>query len=185
MNNGFITLHRKFLETSFFNDSYAVHLAITLLLKANHEPKKIVFNGKELEILRGQCIVGRHKLALETGIAEGTIYEKLKLLKNINFININSNNKFSIVTICKYNFYQDKKFKLQQQIQQPVNNQSTTSQHKQQCNNDNKKELYNISNIIKETDKQKKQRLEREASPMPEHCKETLKKMGLLKREIK
>lgn len=137
MNNGFIVIWRKFLDTSFFTDSYAVHLAITLLMKANHRDKKFTFNNEEIEIKRGQCIVGRKALSLETGIHTSTIYRKLMLLQEVGFLNIKTNNKFSIITICNYSNYQDVKDRNEQQVEQPANNQRTTSEHKQQCNNDN------------------------------------------------
>ena len=128
---GYILIWRKLQDTSFYKNSYTLHLALHLLMKANHQDKKIVFNGEEVEIKRGQAIVGRKTLALETGISEGTLYDKLKILKKCDFINIKSNNRFSIITITNYESYQNPNNKKQQQKQQPANNQPTTSQHKQ------------------------------------------------------
>lgn len=107
MNNGFIVLWRKFKDTSFYDDSYAVHLSIELLLRANHKNKKIIFNGEEIEIKRGQCICGRKSLFKDTKIKPSTIRNKLSLLKKIGFLDISSNNKFSIITILNYNTYQN------------------------------------------------------------------------------
>lgn len=137
MNNGFIVIWRKFEETWFYKDSYAVHLALHLIMKANHETTKFVFNKQPMELVRGQCIVGRHKLALETGIAPSTIRNKLELLKNVGFLDIKSDSKFSIVTICKYSDYQDKKEHIGQQLGQPEDSQRTARGHIQQLNNDN------------------------------------------------
>lgn len=103
---GYILLWKRFLETSFYKDSVAVHLAIHLLLKANWEDKTTVFNGKEIIIYRGQLLGGRNQLALSLGVAPSTIRNKLLLLKNVGFLDIQHNNKFSIITICKYENYQ-------------------------------------------------------------------------------
>lgn len=48
-DNGFVYLWRKLLETSFYKDSYADHLAIHLLLNANYKELRTVFNGQEIE----------------------------------------------------------------------------------------------------------------------------------------
>ena len=83
MITGWIKLHRKLTQTSFYKDSQAVHLAIHLLLKANHSDVKIIFNNEEVSIKRGSMITGRHVLSRETGIHESTIYRKLKFLQNV------------------------------------------------------------------------------------------------------
>ena len=134
------------MNTSFYKNSFTVHLALHLLMEANHEEKKIIFNNEEIIIKRGQCITGRKGLSQETGIAEGTVYDKLKILEKVNFCNIKSNNRFSIVTILKYEDYQNKKTIKQQQNQQPANNQPTTSQQPANTNNNNN----NVNNDNKE-----------------------------------
>ena len=134
---GYIKVWRKFMQTSFYQDSYAVHLAIHLLLKANHKDMKITFNKKELEIKRGQCIVGRNKLHLETGISASTARNKLELLANVHFLDIKPNNKFSLVSICNYNGYQNVIGNFGQQNGQQKDNQRTTKgQPKDTYNND-------------------------------------------------
>ena len=147
MNNGFIIIWRKFTETSFYKDSYAVALCLHLLLKANHEDRKFTFNGQEQNLKRGQFITGRKVLSIETGIHESTIRLKLDLLQKVGFCTIKSTNKFSIITICKYSDYQDKKEKKNQKNHQPSDSQLPTNYQPsdsqlpqttiQQYNNDN------------------------------------------------
>lgn len=137
MNNGFIVIWRKFEDTSFYKDSYAVHLALHLIMRANHEPRNVLLNGNEIVINRGQCVCGRFSLAKETGMKPSTIRNKLALLKKLGFLDIKTNNKFSIVSICKYNDYQNKKEEKGQELGQPEDSQRTARGHKQQLNNDN------------------------------------------------
>ena len=154
MNNGFIVIWRKFKDTSFYKDSYAVHLALHLLMEVNHETKKFVFNGREIEIQRGECICGRKSLAYETGINTSTIWRRLHLLQSIGFLNIKANNKFSIITILNYNTYQNIKLKKEQHSEQQLNNQRTTTEQQlnnqrtqttiQQCNNDNNETMKQV-----------------------------------------
>ena len=135
MKSGFVVIWRKFQETSFYKDTHAVHLAIHLILKANHEAKTIVFNGKPLPIERGQCVCGRDVLARELGMNSSLVYRKLKILEKVCFLNIKSNNKFSLITILNYDTYQSIKPKAEHQIEQLANNQRTTSEQQNDTNN--------------------------------------------------
>lgn len=94
------------METSYYNDPLATHLANHLILKANHKDRLITFNKEKITIFRGQHLTGRKILAKETGINESTIRHKLELLQNVGFLTIKSNNRFSIITILKYDEYQ-------------------------------------------------------------------------------
>lgn len=122
---GFITLHRKITENPIWKNPNAGHLFVTLLLLANHEQTRFLWNGQEMVLERGQLLTGRFALSELTGIAPGTIYDNLRLLEKLGMISVKSNNKFSIITIVKYSDYQDKK--------ERPNNKPTTNQ--QQTNN--------------------------------------------------
>ena len=124
---GYIKLWRKMMLTSFYKDSHAYHLATHLIMKANHKDNRFVFNNKEVTIKRGQMITGRNKLSEETGMTSSMIHRKLTLFKNVGFITVKSNNKFSLITICNYEPYQ-KQF---DEDEQPANSQRTASEHKQ------------------------------------------------------
>jgi hypothetical protein len=101
-------------------------LFIDLLLRANHE------NGfwKGHEVKRGQLITGRKSLSKSTGLSEQAIRTSLERLKSTNEITIKSTNKFSIITICKYDDYQTTvtpKQPAERPATQPTNNQQTTT----------------------------------------------------------
>lgn len=93
-------------------------------MKANREPSKF----KTYTIERGQCIIGRKTLQLQTGISEQSIRTALERLKSTNEVTIKTTNKFSIITICNYDKYQDKKENINQQIKQASNQQLTNKQ---------------------------------------------------------
>lgn len=127
MRQGYILIWRRLLEASFYKDSFALHLALHLLLRTNHEPNKILYNNTEIEIKRGQTYAGRFSLSKETGIKPSTVRNKLALLKKIDFLDIKSNNKFSIITILNYNSYQNYKCKIGHQAKQQMDSQRTTN----------------------------------------------------------
>ena len=131
MENGWVKLHRKLTEWQWYQDSKTLHLFLHLLLTANHQPKK----WRKIIVERGQLITGRLSLKEQTGISEQSIRTVFEKLKSTNEITIKSTNKYSIVTICNYNKYQDDKREINQATNQQLTNNQPTTNHKQECNN--------------------------------------------------
>jgi len=102
----YVYLFRKIIETSFYKDSFALHLAIHCLLKANRFPRQVTLGNEIINLERGQFITGRHKLYLETGIKESTVRNKLSLLSKVGFLDIKTTTKYSIITVINYDKYQ-------------------------------------------------------------------------------
>ena len=120
MANGFITLHRMMLEWEWADDHYMVCLWVHLLLLANHEGKK--WHGMTIE--RGQLITDLRTLAKRTGLSIQQVRTRLDRLVESDCINKQITNKYTLITICNYDKYQD--------VQQTNNKQTT---NKQQTNN--------------------------------------------------
>ena len=129
--DGWIKLHRKLLDNPIFDKPELLQLFIYCLLKANHEPQKIIFNGQETEVSTGQFITGRTVIARDLGQKPITTYKRLKILKNIEILNIESNNRFSLVTVVNYGMYQSEEIKRNSKS----NNKGTT---REQLGNTNK-----------------------------------------------
>ena len=100
--NGWVKLHSKFLKWEWASDPNMVALFIYLLLKANF--KETEWKGVKLE--RGQLIFGREKASKDTGISVRTIRTCLERLKSTSELSVKTTNKYSIITICKYDSYQ-------------------------------------------------------------------------------
>lgn len=87
------------------------------------------FDGRLVK--KGQVIVGRKKLAEKLGLSEQCIRTCLDRLKKENQITIQTTNKYSIVTIVKWEDYQSKPEYINQpsnqDINQPVTNQQPAS----------------------------------------------------------
>lgn len=66
-------------------------------------------------------------------MSESMVYRYINLLKELKMLNIKSNNKFSVVTVEKWEDYQIRK----EEMNSKINNKRTTSEHKQEC-----KEIY-------------------------------------------
>ena len=137
--SGWIKIHRKFLDWEWFNKSEAVHLFLYMLLKANHKDNK--WQGNDVK--RGQFISSLSNISSATGITIQQIRTILKKLEKTNEIVVKSTSQFTIVTICKYECYQDENEDTNKRItnnQQTTNKQSTT----------NKNEKNNKENIYRE-----------------------------------
>lgn len=146
MSGGFITLHRRILEWEWYSDANTCRLFFHLLLSANHKDKK--WQGKEIK--RGQLVTGLHSLSEQTGLSIQQIRTSMNRLKSTGEITSKATNKFSLVTVVKYNSYQDKEGldnkqnnklgnKRTTNEQQSTNNQSTTTNNDNNGNNVNKK----------------------------------------------
>jgi len=85
-----------------------VHFFIHLLLTANFVKGK--FQGVDVE--RGQLVTGIKKLNADTGISEQSIRTCIKRLKLTGEITTKSTNEFTVITIVKYNDYQQYEKKL-------------------------------------------------------------------------
>jgi hypothetical protein len=110
-SQGHIKIDRRILNWEWYRDSNMVHVFLHLLLNANYADGR--FQG--VLVKRGQLIVGRLKLAMALGLTERQIRTCLNKLKMTNEISIQTTNKFSIVTICKYDSYQSSQLKSDQQ----------------------------------------------------------------------
>jgi hypothetical protein len=133
--SGWIKLHRKFLDWEWFNKSEAVHLFLYMLIKANHKNAK--WQGNDVK--RGQFISSLGNISNATGISIQQIRTILKKLEKTNEIEVKSTSQFTIVTICKYECYQDENETTNKPL---TNNQQTTN--KQSTTNKNDKKEKNI-----------------------------------------
>lgn len=124
MHRGYIKLWRKIRDSFVWQDADCLKLFIHLIMEANHKDTEFLFNGKKTILKRGQLICGRKSLEAELKINESKIFRLLKLLKNEHLIEQQTFNLYSIVSIVSYDEYNT----LEQQNEQPVNNQRTTSE---------------------------------------------------------
>ena len=131
---GWIKLHRKFNEWEWYNISEMVHLFIHLLINANN--KEGEWRGVILR--RGQILTGLNSLHQATKISQQTIRTCLKRLEKTQEINIQSTNKYSIITICKYDDYQSEKITTNKQPNKQLTNNQQTTNNKQEYNKEDK-----------------------------------------------
>lgn len=141
MATDWIKLHRSMLESPIFQHDGLFRLWSYCLLRAAWKPGKWLIPNTftEIDVPRGAFITGRQSLhsslypltgrdgnliKREYAPAPITLWRWLQSLEKIGCVNIeNVNNQCSMVTVCNYSTYQDRK----SSDDQPVNNQRSAS----------------------------------------------------------
>lgn len=157
MCNGWIKLHRKILDWEWFTSPSTLQLFIYLLLRANKEDKK----WRGILIKRGLLVTSVATISEETQLSTQQVRTSLNRLKSTNEITSKTTNRFTLVTVCKYESYQlyeEVEQQTKQQALQQTNNKQITNKQQQLKNNknirNNKKEsiLTNVRIDEKATD---------------------------------
>lgn len=99
---GWVTLHRKFLQWEWFDKPEMVQLFIWLLLNANYADKK--WQGKVIK--RGQLLTTTPKIMEALRFTERQTRTCISRLKSTGEVSVKTTNKYSIITICNYDRYQ-------------------------------------------------------------------------------
>ena len=122
-------MYRSFLDWEWYPDTNCVRLALHFILKANYQPKK--WQGTVID--RGQLVTSRGQLAEETGLSPMQVRTTLDKLQRSGFLTKCTTSKYTIVTVCNYDYYQQKQDGYDDG-EQPANNQqiTTTKEYKKE-----------------------------------------------------
>lgn len=130
--DGYFKVHRKILNSQVFSHQTALKIWIWCLAKVTYKEKfislKIGKGETTIKLLPGQFIFGRFKAEDELNIDGSTIYKWIQKFASPDFemINIESNNQYSIITICNWADYNNTEYDEVTTKEQPKNNQVTT-----------------------------------------------------------
>ena len=143
MNSGFVKIYRSLLKWEWHDDPCMISLFIHLILLANYEDTKwhgmVIKRGQVLTTIRPVSNSKSMSLCTTTGCSIYQIRSRLKKLENCGVINIKSTNKFTIITICNYDSYQD-----------GINGNQTQTAHKQHTNSTQTKHIIKEEKEYKE-----------------------------------
>ena len=127
MEKSFIQISREIENWGWYQDSNTFRVFFHLLLKAQTQSGNEII-GIQLE--RGQVVVGRKKLSVDLGISEQSIRTSIERLSKSREITIKTTNKYSIITICKYDVWTCGCFSGNQQNNQQITNKQPAELHK-------------------------------------------------------
>lgn len=104
MNNsqGWVRLHRQFLEWEWFDDANVFRLFIYCLLKANHNDNK--YRGQVVK--RGTFLTSLELLSKDTGLSVRSVRTSLNKLESTGELTSKRNAKGTIIQVVKYDCYQ-------------------------------------------------------------------------------
>lgn len=125
----YIKLFRKILTWGWYGDTNTFRVFMHILLKANYAPSEY----KGVVVGAGECVFGRKKWAKELGLTEQQVRTAISHLQSTNEITITSTNKFSIVHVVKWEFWQiegglsTNTLTNKMSHKQPTNNQQITT----------------------------------------------------------
>lgn len=130
--NGWIKIHRSLLDWEWYSDTNTTRLFLHLLLKANHKDKR--WQGKVIK--RGQLVTSTISLSKDTGLTRQQIRTSMDKLKLTSSITSKTTNKYTLLTIDKYDEFQKEENTDNQQDNQQPNQRTTikqpTNNHKQE-----------------------------------------------------
>lgn len=132
-DKSYIKLFRKLLKSPIWENEKALKIWLWCLLKATHIEREQLVGQQIIHLEKGQFIFGREKASEELSMTESTVYKYIRLLEKLQMISIKSNNKFSVVSIEKWEEYQ---------VEELKDNNKVTTKEQQSNTNKNVKNIY-------------------------------------------
>lgn len=126
---GWIKIYPKMMEWRWYKDGYTVRIFLHLLLTAAYKDKPYL----NTVIRRGQVLTSVKRLSEDLAIPEKTVRRKLENLKSTGELVTESTNKWTIITICNYDSYQEPE-KTDDQTNDRANDQTDDQQLKNNRN---------------------------------------------------
>jgi len=146
-DQGWIKLYRKIQSSFVWTNSDQLKLWLLILMKANHSQNKFLFNGQEISVTSGQCVTGAHVLASEFNagvprdnqLAWRKLWRWVKRFEKSGMLTIQSNARYSVITIVNWTAYQGNDNLVTSQ-RQSTDNLVTTNKNDKNEDNDKKKD---------------------------------------------
>ena len=108
MNNGYIYLHRKLLDSAIFSSELGLKIWVWCLLKATFKERNVYVGRQKVHLEPGQFIFGRIAASEQLNISESTVRNWINILEKDNYLDIKSTNKYSLISIKSWDEYQGK-----------------------------------------------------------------------------
>jgi len=105
---GYVKLYRRLLESEVFEEPNLLKTWLWLLLNANWDDRP---TRRGIFIERGQLVTSYDKASRALGFSINTVRRHFKVLSELEQIDIASDTRFTVVTICNYRSYQDEALK--------------------------------------------------------------------------
>ena len=111
----YIKLFRQMLDWGWYGDTNTVRVFLHILLRANYEESEYLGH----KIAAGECVFGYNAWSKELGLSVRQLRTAIEHLKSTSEIRVRTTNRFSIITVVKWEFWQ---------VEEGLNDKQTTSQ---------------------------------------------------------
>lgn len=129
MSSGWIKLYRTRLASGVLRNHKLNAFQDWCLLKATSKSVSQIVGHQKIALLPGQFVFGRRKAAQDLNMSESSVQRCLKACQEMQFLTVQANNKFSLITIVNWDTYQaEEPVSDQQTDQQVINTRSTSDQ---------------------------------------------------------
>ena len=150
MNRGYIKQYRKIMDSFVWTNPYLYKLWSLCLMKASHEKRKFLFNGKEVWLNSGEFVTGRDAITFEMNkgvkrehqVNSGSVWRWLKKFETEGMLNIKSTTKYSVISITNWGLYQSD--------EQQVNINRTSSEQLAHTNKNEKNDKNEKSHVVRQ-----------------------------------
>lgn len=153
-NGGWIKLYRSIQDHWIWENPIYLKWWLDLIFMANHQDKKILFDGKLITVQVGERITSEKKLSERWEVSRNTVRKFLDLLVTDEMIEISRSRKngtwYKVTNYADYQSYSDKKRQATEQLTEHQSEQLTEqpTEHKQEpkepknlrINNNNKEQ---------------------------------------------
>ena len=114
MNRGYIKHYRKVMDSFVWTNPYMYKLWSLCLMKAAHEKRKFLFNGKEVWLNSGEFVTGRDAITFEMNkgakrehqVNSTSVWRWIKKFEQEGMLDIKSTTKYSVISITNWGEYQ-------------------------------------------------------------------------------
>jgi hypothetical protein len=170
MAKGYVSIHRELFDHWVWEEKpFSRGQAwIDLIMMANHKDAKIMFDGRFIEVNRGDVITSSVKLSERWGWSRTKVGLFLENLETDHMIAKKTDSKKTALTICKYCDWQDSQTAEEQQKDSrktAEEQQKDTINNVNNSNNDNKSDIKDYMPDAKAPDEQKVQKVDKDADP--------------------
>lgn len=146
MAYGWISIHRKIQQSDIWLDKEPFDKRsawIDLIMMANHEDKQILFNGKFIEVKRGEKITSLKQLSDRWRWSTGKVKRFLNLLESGSMIELKTKQRYTSYKVVNYNVYQNEDISKRNEVETNLKQSRDEGETKANTNNN----INNYNNV--------------------------------------
>ena len=123
MDNGFVVLYRKFKNWGWYSDANVMRVFVHCLISASYCERKYL----GIDLNPGEFITSISSISRDLDIKIQPVRTAIKKLCSTGEITIKTTSRFTIISVCNFESYQDAKIKSNKRNNKRVTNEQQTS----------------------------------------------------------